>query len=130
MAKRVVGFFLLDAAAMAAAIVVAFLLRFEGEIPDEYQPRLAAMIVLSIVIKSPVIWRFGLYRMRWRYASFNELVDTAKAVSLGSLLYSSVLLIGLRGTSLGVGLPRSVLILDFLLTALLVGMNRAGKRIY
>jgi FlaA1/EpsC-like NDP-sugar epimerase len=128
--QRGLAFFVFDVVLLAAAIVFAFMLRFAGEVPGEYRSRLGLFIVLSVALKIPVLHLFHLYRISWTYVSFHELLDVFKATSVGSLLYSAVLLIGLRETAISAGFPRTVLVLDYVLTLLFIGALRSGKRIY
>lgn len=128
--RRVLAFFVFDAMLLAASLILAFMLRFEGTIPQEYHSRLALFIALSIGLKTPVFYVFGLYRMSWAYASFYELLNVVKATSLGWLIYAIVLLIGVREPPVAAGVPRTVLILDYLVTFLLIAAFRSGKRVY
>lgn len=128
--QRVLAFFVLDVAFLAMSLIFAFMLRFEGEIPQQYHARLALFVALSIAMKTPVFHVFGLYRISWAYASFYEILNVFKAASVGSLIYATVLLIGLRETTIAAGLPRTVLVLDYLLTLLFIAAFRSGKRIY
>lgn len=127
--QRVSAFLLFDATLLAISLVLAFMLRFEGIIPQEYHSRLTLFVALSIASKTPVFHLFGLYRISWAYASFYEILSVFKATTVGSLVYATVLLIGLRETTVAAGFPRTVLVLDFMLTLLLIGAFRSGKRL-
>jgi len=119
-----------DAVALTAALLIAFVLRFEGEIPGEYHSRLPVFVAIALLSKIPVCYFFGLYRMSWSYASLHDLVNVAKAAAVGSLLFGAAVLIGLRDTGVGRGVPRSVVAIDFAVGLLLVGGVRSARRVY
>ena len=75
------------------------------------------------LIAIPVFIRFGLYRAIIRYIGFKALWAVARAVTLYSLIWASVVLIS------GVpDVPRSVYILNLLLVVLLAGGSRMAAR--
>ncbi len=121
-------FFTGDAVLIAVAMVVAFLLRFDGVIPVEYRMRLLAYIALSIGITMPIFILRGLYAFTWAFVSFHEVVDVLKGVLISAVLFT-VSFLFLQDTSLFAGFPRSVLILHFGLMFLFVGVLRAAKRL-
>src|SRR5688572_23243267 len=87
------------------------------------------LVGLSLLIKPPVYYLFGLYRRLWIYASVSELKLIATAVTTASVLVSAAAISLFWLGVLGPGFPRSVLAIDWLLSLLLVGGTRFTLRI-
>ncbi len=115
-----------DVCLFVCAYAVAYLIRFEGEIPGQhwivFQMTLAPMVLCKMVAAH---W-FGLYRGMWRYTSLVDLVNVFKASVAGSLVIFSGMLF--LGTS--IGFSRATLLLDCLLTFLFLCGLRVGIRLY
>lgn len=126
--QKFLFFFLADAVLIAIAMVVAFLLRFDGTIPVEYRLRLFGYIALSIGITLPIFILRGLYAFTWAFVSFHETVEVFKGVFISALLFTVSFLL-LQNAPLFTGFPRSVLILHFGLVFILVGILRCAKRL-
>jgi FlaA1/EpsC-like NDP-sugar epimerase len=113
-------------ALVAAANELAFLLRFDGDVPlwaAEVQLR---MLPWLIVIRGLTFIPFGVYRGVWRYASIWEMRNIAAAI-----LASSVVFLACVTLLLGVGTyPRSVFILDALLAGFLIAGVRLAARLH
>jgi FlaA1/EpsC-like NDP-sugar epimerase len=125
--KRGVLLGLGDALLLALALYLAFLIRFEGKIPQTHFSNLGFIIIVALTLKIPIFYLFRLYRMSWAYVSFHELLDVFKAVTLSSIALGTFFF--LWGGSVTI-LPRSVLMLDYLLTLFLIGGFRSARRIY
>jgi FlaA1/EpsC-like NDP-sugar epimerase len=125
--KRGVLLWLGDALLLALALYLAFLIRFEGKIPQTHFSNIGFIIIVALTLKIPIFYLFRLYRMSWAYVSFHELLDVFKAVTLSSIALGTFFF--LWGGSVTI-LPRSVLMLDYLLTLFLIGGFRSARRIY
>jgi FlaA1/EpsC-like NDP-sugar epimerase len=105
---------LADLFLIAACALGAFVLRldwfFEG-----YQTGFLIFLVVSLIVKPPVFFVFGLYRRYWRYASTDDLVAVLLAVSASSVIVAATMAMILL-THTVFGFPRSVLFIDWLLT--------------
>ena len=71
---------------------VSYLLRLDSENLSTYLPSLYWMVVIGILIKPVVYYRFGLYRRLWVYASIQELKLITLAVSSATVIVSLVML--------------------------------------
>src|SRR6266851_21192 len=71
-----------DVLASAVCWVLAFWLRLNLEIPEEFLPPLAAAVTASVPLHALIFWSLGLYRGSWRYASLPDL----KRIALASLI--------------------------------------------
>jgi FlaA1/EpsC-like NDP-sugar epimerase len=118
----------IDVFAVALALSLAFLLRFEGAIPAPMVDILWRSLVLSIGLKIPVFVVFQLYRFSWRHVGIAELLKAFLACAVGSSLVASVVLL-LRHEGAWGAAPRSVLGIDFALTLLLVTWVRITPRL-
>ena len=101
----------------------AYLLRFDGHIPDKYLYGYL-LIIIPVILLSLVVFRFnGLYNRLWRYAGEAEIVDIVKAVSFS---VTGAVVVSYFVPSV---IPRSIPILSWMLLLLLVGASRFGIRL-
>lgn len=103
----------------------AFLLRFDGYIPQEYRTAFFHSLPFVLTIYFVLLYISGLYRGVWRYASIRDLAAIFVADSIGFL--ASVLVLFESGM---IKVPRSVLLIFWCLVLLSVGGIRFGFRIY
>jgi FlaA1/EpsC-like NDP-sugar epimerase len=115
-----------DVVAAAVAWWVAYLLRFNFDIPIQFQDEIWRTLVWVVPLQGAVFWGFGLYRGIWRYASVADLRRILFAVIAASALIPLVL--GLFRLHLIV--PRSVLFIDPLLLLLVMGGSRLIYRLW
>ncbi|HUK36948.1 MAG TPA: sugar transferase [Vicinamibacterales bacterium] len=105
-----------------SAFLVAYLLRFEWQIPDDplflLQPLLLIMLVRPLMLLY-----FGLYQGIFAYFGMYDMMALFRAVTVGSLAVAGLtFLAGLQN------FPRSVLLLDCVFALVLLGGLRAGLR--
>ena len=125
---RLAFFLLADAVLMAGSVFLAFLVRFEGQIPAHYFINISGIIALLLVITIPIFYFFRLYYFEWRYVSAAELVSLAKATLLSFLILMTSFVI-LRERPVFSGFPRSTLFITYFFVFLLCGGLRFLKRI-
>ncbi|HSD61412.1 MAG TPA: nucleoside-diphosphate sugar epimerase/dehydratase [Burkholderiales bacterium] len=113
-----------DVTAAALAWLFAFLLRFNFDIPPEYEQLLAATLAWTVPVQAAVFLAFGLYRGIWRYASLPDLQRIALAVLVAVM--AAAIAAQMAGEPLSV--PRSVLVLDPILLLLMMGGSRLAYR--
>ncbi len=104
-------------------IYVALVFRFDGNIPKQFIDIFLNSIIYLTVIKISVYYLLGLYRSLWRYASIDEMLQLAFAVSIDGVLTF------LFGLFFDTRLPRSVYAIACILTFLLLGGVRLSYRI-
>ena len=124
LSSRTVGIILHDILAALFAWLGAYWLRFNLDVPAEFQAAALTTLVWVVPLQAVAFWRFGLYRGIWRFASLPDLKRIVLAIGLAALLIPLVLV--LFGVSAVV--PRSVLILDPLLLVILMGGSRMAYR--
>ena len=115
-----------DAVAAAVAWSLAYLLRFNFELPADFAAELRQTLVWVVSLQMLVFWQFGLYRGIWRYASTADLRRIVLAVALSAAAIP-LLFWMLR---LGLVIPRSVLVINPLLLILLMGGSRFVYRLW
>jgi FlaA1/EpsC-like NDP-sugar epimerase len=115
-----------DVAATAAAWCLAYLLRFNFDLPDNFAAELRHTLIWVVPLQMVIFWKFGLYRGIWRYASTADLRRIVLAVALSAAAIP-LLFWMLR---LGLVIPRSVLVINPLLLILLMGGSRFVYRMW
>ncbi len=112
-----------EALGFLAAIVAAFLLRFDFAIPEHYLPHLKFACLVIPPVKVLLFALFGLGKVWWRYFSLQDLRKLVLGNLAGSLLCVGVIL------SVGpAGFPRSLYFLDLLLALTISSGERAILR--
>ncbi|MFM0381942.1 polysaccharide biosynthesis protein [Paraburkholderia dipogonis] len=116
--------FLFDLCAVAAAWLVAYVIRFNGLVPEDF--RVGAIHSLLWVLPTyGVMFRiFGLYRGMWVFASLPDLVRISKAVIAGALV---AMVVSVLVQPMPI-VPRSVLVVSPLFLFLAMGGSRALYR--
>ncbi|HCK52674.1 MAG TPA: polysaccharide biosynthesis protein [Planctomycetaceae bacterium] len=109
----------------ALCFVAAFLLRFDFQLPDIYQPVIVLGLPVVLGIKFCICLATGEWRRTYRYTTvtdlFNLIVGSATAAGFSYLALQLVL-----GS---LPLPRTVLLIDAMLSILTVGLLRVGIRV-
>ncbi len=120
---------IIDMLLTVIAVFGAYALRLElGALFFFYLPSAFWMIAVSLLIKIPIYYMFGLYRRLWGYASTKELRLILFAVTSASVLVSVIMILLLTFKAFN-GFPRSVLIIDWLLSIFLIGGTRFTIRL-
>ncbi len=127
--RKNILFLLGDILLISLSVWFAFLLRFEGKIPQEHIINLWGMIALSLVCCVPVFYYFHLYSLSWIYISLRDVLILLKSVFL-SFLVSGAGLFVFRDLTVFSGFPRSTFIISFILIFLLAGSSRFLGRIF
>jgi len=120
-AVRRIGQVTLDAALIALAYYLAYVLRFDEGIPPKYEDLLLDTIVLVVVVKLALFAAFGLYSKLWRFVDQADFESIVKAVVVSSFALIGLTFLFAPGN---VDPPRGVIALDFLLVLALVGGAR------
>lgn len=108
-----------DAVAIIVAWVLAFLLRFNFQVPADALTLMFDTLWWALLVQLTAFIFFGLYRGTWRFASVLDL----KRILVTVLASSIVLLVVLFMVTTS-RVPRSVMIIDPLLLILIIGGSR------
>jgi FlaA1/EpsC-like NDP-sugar epimerase len=119
---RILLAFFHDLAAVAAAWMVAYWLRFNLEVPHEYMIIAFESIVLAVPLHAVLFWWLGLYRGIWRYASLPDLKRILLAVGVGAVVAPTALFL------LRIPIPRSVAIMSPILLVMIMAGSRIAYR--
>ncbi len=116
---RTLAAFLHDLVAAALAWILAFLLRFNFDIPHEFAVSAVQSLCWVLPLFGVLFFAFGLYRGLWRFASLSDLQHLIAAIVTGALLTTTAVVFFELGP-----IPRSVLVLHPLMLALVMGGSR------
>jgi FlaA1/EpsC-like NDP-sugar epimerase len=114
----------MQSATICAALLLAWLLRFDFTLPHSRLLVLAAMLLL--IIRLAGMYYYKLNHGYWRYTGIADLKDLVKAVSLGSLVFFALL----RGAGGVLMFPLSIYVLEGILAFLFLAGLRVGVRVY
>lgn len=118
--------FIADIVAAVMAWWLAYLFRFNFEIPALYLISLRETLPWVIIIQVASFSWFGLYREVWRYVSLHDLRTILYAV----LTAATAVPLALFMLQILVGVPRSVLLLDPILLLFMMGSSRISYRLW
>ncbi len=122
---RLVCATLLQVGLVCVANLVAFVLRFEAQIPDEYWHWAIKGMPLVVLMHAIGFGVFGIQRGLWRYVGFHDL-----KLIVGAGVASTAAVYLLLHKFLGwVAYPRSVILMTGLLSIVLLGGVRIAVRI-
>ena len=111
-------------ALILAANVSAFLLRFEGHIPQQFQQRMWQGLSFVAVVYWAGLWGFSVHRGLWRYVGLHDLAKIFWASVISTAGLYGVFHLALGWTNY----PRSVIILTGLLSLGLLSGIRLSVR--
>lgn len=126
---RAIFFIVIDILLIIAAFLLAFLFRFEWQIPPQYFPLIVRVIVLAVIFIVPIFYFQKLYSFSWSYVSINEVVSLFKATTISFLFLSITLYISKYFPYFN-DFPRSVIFISYFLVFILCGGLRFAKKIY
>ncbi len=128
-ATRIIFFVFSDIFFIAISVWLAFVLRFDSQIPLQYYPFILRMIILAIIFIIPVFYFEKLYSFSWSYVSAGELVSLFKATTISFIFLSIAIFISNYFPHF-LNFPRSVIFISYVLVFIFCGASRFSKRIY
>ncbi|MFH1462552.1 MAG: nucleoside-diphosphate sugar epimerase/dehydratase [bacterium] len=126
---RLTFFLFFDVIFISLAVYLAFLLRFEGDIPVKHFSNIEGMIILALIITLTIFYFLRLYSFTWIYVSAQELISLVKAIILSFVFLTATVFI-FRDHPIFLGLPRSTIFISYFLIFIFAGGIRFIKRIY
>jgi FlaA1/EpsC-like NDP-sugar epimerase len=121
---RNVFFIFADIILLAFSVLLAYMLRFDGNIPAVHRDVVSNHLIYTIILKIIVFYFFKFYNSLWTYASVEELIQ----IVAGTLLAQGVVVIYLFFVQAAV--PRSIFIIVWLVEVILLGGVRFSYRVY
>ena len=121
---RAILAFVHDLITVCLAWALAFLLRFNFEVPSEYVALMYSTVGWAALINGSVFVSFRLYRGIWRYASIHDLKLLLTAVGVAALAVPTAFVL----LQPALGVPRSVYVLHPLLLVAFMSGSRLAYR--
>lgn len=121
---RRAGVIAFHAALCGISLYCAFLIKFDCQIPALYKSTILNALIVMVVVRVPVLSFFRLHSGLLRRASFYDLVNIIKAVTLGSLIFALLNLFFSTRT------PTGVIVIDWFLISCGIGGVRMAFRIW
>ena len=121
-------FLIVDTLVIAISLYLAYWLRFDGLIPEGHSVTLLYSIPLAIVLKTPILAVFKMYRFSWDHVGMREVFGTLSASVFGSFALAAAFFL-LREVHVFTVVPRSILAIDFAICLIGVGGIRLSKRL-
>jgi UDP-GlcNAc:undecaprenyl-phosphate GlcNAc-1-phosphate transferase len=124
--KRRIFEVLLDVILITLAYYGAYVLRWDGQLPDEQLAIFMKTLPLVIIMQTASLLAGGVYRGLWRYLGLADLLVIARAI-LGGGAVSAIVVFAMYRLH---GPSRAVFLLDILLLVLLVSASRLSFRLF
>lgn len=123
----------LDLSTLVAAYLLAYVLRFEGEIPQALQSKALIGLPLVVCAQYACLTALAVPRCSWRHFGLREVVRLAQALGLAALGLVALRLLGVRGLLGDFGrqfaLPLGVIGIDLALALVFSSAARATRRL-
>lgn len=118
----------LDAGITLVSLILAYLLRFDGNIPHAHSAVMWSLAMLLPVLRPLLMWALGAYDAIWRYFNLRDAaVLTFSALPVSLLLLAFRYLLPERFA--GAVVPTGVIIIEFLLYLALAASLRVFRRV-
>ena len=115
-----------DALLVAMAWCMAYLVRFDFNIPKHEWYWFKWVLPILVVTKLITFYYFDLYRGMWRYTSIADLISIIKAATISSFLIIIFILFRTRFEAIS----RGVFLIDLCFTVLAISGFRLAIRLY
>lgn len=126
---RFAAFLVADVFLISFSVILSFMVRFEGSIPERYSLNVFSLIVSALFFSIPTFYFFKLYSFSWNYVSTQELISLIKATGF-SFLFLTASFFVLKDHAVFSGFPRSTLFISYFFIFVFCGGIRFAKRIY
>src|SRR5688572_25373483 len=127
---RQLALVILDMASIAVALYLAYLVRFEGDIPPSRFDEMLHLLPLLVGVRVAVHMVFGIHRWSFRLSGFHEAVRLVQAEVTGTMAFVALFYFLQRAAEdVTLGPPRSIIVLELLLTTSLIGALRFSPRL-
>jgi UDP-N-acetyl-D-glucosamine 4,6-dehydratase len=125
--KRMMFFTLLDIFIIFLAVLTAYGLRFDFEIPSIYTSSIYFSIFILVLSRVTLFYYFKIYNISWKHFGFR---DTTRLVYV--IVFSTVLLIVATylARNSSIVIPRSIIAIEFFISLFMILALRISKRLY
>ena len=118
--------FIHDLAMAALSFVAALVLRLGDVAMAKLVDHLVLPLIIFTAVCAVVFWFAGMYRGVWRYASLNDMIAIARAVTLSLLIYLPITFMLTRLDDV----PRSMLVINWFVLTFLLSAPRVVYRVF
>lgn len=119
-----------DAIATATSFYLAYVMRFDGNIPPARATEFLRCLPVLLAIRLALSLVFRLHRWSFRLSGLHEGLRIVQATAVGSMLFTALFFFVQRAAEdVSIGPPRSVVLIELLLTATFVGGLRFSPRV-
>ncbi|CAI6147209.1 MAG: UDP-N-acetyl-alpha-D-glucosamine C6 dehydratase [uncultured Sulfurimonas sp.] len=125
--KRKLFFTLFDIAIIIFSTLVAFELRFDFNIPEQYISSIYIVIAVLVIARISLFYKFKIYNISWRHFGFKDTTGLVYATVFSTLLLVLVAYL-LHFTQYIV--PRSIIPIEFFISLFLILALRISKRLF
>lgn len=127
--RRTIFFLFCDTFLISFSVWMAFMLRFDGVIPDRYDGIFERYLTLTVIIVISLFFLRNLYSISWSFISILELVSLLLAVVISFVIIGSIISVFKESPAFE-GFPRSIIFITAFLVLIFTGGLRFAKRIY
>jgi UDP-N-acetylglucosamine 4,6-dehydratase len=124
--KRALFFLVNDFILSFVTFYVAYLLRFNFQIPSNFLNNLVPFFLILVALKLFLLFWFRIYNTPWRFFSLSNFEKIVKAHLISYGLFSLFFLVV---QDLLTPFPRSVIVIDLFLSIFFIGSFRISKRL-
>lgn len=128
--RKAIVFGLADIALIALGLWLAFLLRFDGTLPLEYQGRFLYYFLILAALNIAALSSNRLYSFSWEFVSLRELNKLFLSVTYANAVFAIIVFIARENTAFFAGFPRSVIFITYFLNLIFLGAIRIAKRVW
>lgn len=114
-----------DILTWSSITIISFLLRLDGDISG-YWTLVFQVSAILFIVKFALVYLMGSFRQSWRNTGFNDLFHVLAMVSILSVPYTFIVLIGGELT----GIPKSIPVIETILSVFALMSLRAGTRFF
>lgn len=123
-------FGLADIVLVALSLFLAFLARFDGRLPLEYQERFFLYFAIIAILNLSFLGAERLYSFAWEFVSLRELARLLRAITYANAIFALIVFIGRENILLFEGFPRSIIFINYVFNLIFLGGVRIGKRVW
>jgi len=117
-----------DIISAVVSVWLAFIFRFDSNIPSQYFPFIYRMMALSVIFILPTFYYHKLYSFSWSYVSTNELIYLFKGTTIAFIFLSAAIFVSHYFPHF-TNFPRSTIFISYFLVFIFCGASRFSKRI-
>ena len=115
-----------DVVLITVAYVGAYFLRMNFQFTQAEGRAMLQALPMVLVIRTAVFYKYGLYRSVWKYTSVSDVVRVIKAVTTGSVIILTAVVLLYRF----VAFPRTLFVIEYFLLTLLILGARFSLRLF